>query len=165
MLGPVVENIENELLQPMVDITFDAMAEAGILPPPPPELEGQELKTEFIGMLSQAQRAVSMGSVDRLVGAVASIAAAKQDPSVWDKVDTDKIIDKAANYLGVDPEVIRGDDEVQALREQRAQAMAAQQRQEQAAQAAATAKDLAASPISTDNALGQVVRNFSGLPA
>lgn len=165
MLGPVVENTENELLQPKVDITFDAMIEAGILPPAPPELEGQELKTEFIGLLSQAQRAVSMGSIDRLVGAVASIAAAKQDPSVWDKVDTDKIVDKAATFLGVDPEVIRGDDEVQALRQQRAQAMQAQAAQEQAAQAAATAKDLAATDMSTDNALTNLVRGFSGAPA
>lgn len=165
MLGPVVENVENELLQPMVDITFDAMLEAGILPPPPPELQGQELKTEFIGMLSQAQRAVSMGSVDRLVGAVASIAAAKQDPSVWDKVDTDKIIDKAASYLGSDPEIIRGDDEVKAIREERAAAMRAQAQAEAAQRAAATAKDLAGANLTTDNALGQLVHGFSGLPA
>lgn len=165
MLGPVVENIENELLQPKVDITFDAMMEAGILPPPPPELQGQELKTEFIGMLSQAQRTVAMGGVDRLVGAVASIAAAKQDPSVWDKVNTDKIIDKAASYLGIDPELIRGDDEVDEIRGQRAQMMAAQQQAEAAAQAAETAKTLASAPMNTDNALTNVVRNFSGVPA
>lgn len=162
MLGPVVENIENELLQPMVDITFDAMIEAGILPPPPPEMHGQELKTEFIGLLSQAQRSVSMAGVDRIIGAVASIAAAKQDPSVWDKIDTDKVVDKAASYLGIDPEIIRGDDEVQQLRTQRQQALQQQQQQEQAAQAAATAKDLANSPVSTDNALGQLVHGFSG---
>lgn len=161
MLGPVVENIENELLQPMVDITFDAMVEAGVLPPPPPELEGEELTTEFIGILSQAQRAVSMGSVDRLIGAVASIAAAKQDPTVWDKIDTDKAIDKAAGYLGTDPEILRGDDEVAAMREERAAAMADQMRREQVAQEAATARDLAAADMSGDNALTNVVKGFA----
>jgi hypothetical protein len=160
LLGPVVENIENELLQPMVDITFDAMVEAGILPPPPPEIQGADLKTEFIGMLSQAQRAVSMGSVDRLIGAVASIAAAKQDPSVWDKIDTDKAVDKAATYLGVDPEIVRGEDEVAEIRAARAQQMAAAQKQAEAAQAAATAKDLAAADMTTDNALTNVVQGF-----
>jgi hypothetical protein len=164
ILGPVVENIENELLAPLVDITFDAMLEAGILPPPPPELEGMEVKPEFIGMLSQAQRSVAMGGVDRFVGAVASIAAAKQDPSVWDKVNTDRLIDKAAAYLGIDPELVNADDEVQAIRQQRAEAMVAQQRQEQAAQAAATAKDLAAATVTNDNALGQLVRGFAGVP-
>lgn len=162
MLGPVVENVENEQLAPLIDITFDAAMEAGILPPPPPELEGMELKTEFIGLLSQAQRSVSMSGVDRIIGAVASIAAAKQDPSVWDKIDTDKVVDKAANYLAIDPEIIRGDDEVAAIRQQRAQAMQAQAEAEAAERMAATAKDLAGSPITTDNALGQVVQGFAG---
>lgn len=164
MLGPVVENVETELLQPKVDITFDAMLEAGLLPPPPPELENQELKTEFIGMLSQAQRAVSMGSVDRWVGAVASIAAAKQDPSAWDKVNTDVVIDKAAGYLGIDPEMVNSEDQVDAIREQRAQAQAAAAQQAATAQAAQTAKDLAAAPITPDNALGQLVNGFAGAP-
>lgn len=163
MLGPVVENIETDGLAPVVDITFDACMEAGILPPPPPELAGgMDLNIEFIGLLSQAQRAVSMAGVDRIIGATASIAAAKQDPSVWDKIDTDAVIDKAASYVGVDPEVIRGDDEVAAIREGRAQAQQAAAAQEQAARVAATAKDLAGADMSTDNALTNVVRSFSG---
>jgi hypothetical protein len=166
MLGPVVENTETRQLNPLVDITFDACIEAGLFPPPPPELqeegEGASINVEFIGLLSQAQRAVSMGGVDRIIGAVASIAAAKQDPTVWDKIDTDRVVDKAASYLGVDPEIIRGDDEVAALRQQRAEAMQAAQAQEQAAQAAATAKDLAGADMSTDNALTNVVQGFAG---
>jgi hypothetical protein len=162
MLGPVVENIESEKLTPAVDITFDAMLEAGILPPPPPEMEGVALQPQFIGLLSQAQRSVSMGGVDRWIGAVASIAAAKQDPTVWDKVNTDIVIDKAAGYQGIDPEMVRGDDEVAAIRQARAEAMQAQAQADAAAQAAATAKDMAGADMSTDNALTNVVRGFAG---
>jgi hypothetical protein len=104
-----------------------------------------------------------MGSVDRLVGAVASIAAAKQDPSVWDKIDTDKAIDKAAGYLGVDPEIIRGDDEVEQIRTARAQQMQAQAQAEAAAQAAETANKLAGADMSSENALTNVVQSFSGV--
>jgi hypothetical protein len=162
MLGPVVENTENELLDPLADIAFDACMEMGILPPPPPELEDQDLNVSFIGLLSQAQRSISMSGVDRIIGATASIAAAKQDPSVWDKIDTDQVIDKAAGYLGVDPELIRGADQVQALRERRAQAQAAQEKAAMAQAAAATAKDLAGADMSGDNALTNVLQTFSG---
>jgi hypothetical protein len=167
MLGPVVENVGSELQSPLVDIAFDAGMEAGIFPPPPPELAqiGAELKVEFIGVLAQAQRSVSMSSVDRWIGAVASIAAAKQDQSVWDNVNTDKVISKAGGYLGIDPELENGADEVAQIREGRAQLMAAQQKQEQAAQAAETAKNLAAAPVNTNNALGQLVQGFAGSPA
>ena len=164
MLGPVVENVEGEMLRPLVDIAFDAAAEAGILPPPPPDIAGEELVPQFIGLLSQAQRSVSMAGVDRLVGATASIAAAKQDPSVWDVIDTDEVILKAAGYLGTDPEITRGKDEVQQIREARQQAMQQAQQAQAAQQAAETAKTLAGAPTSTDNALTNVLRGFSGIP-
>jgi hypothetical protein len=163
MLGPTVENLGNGLLHPLVDIAFDAAMEAGILPPPPPEMEGQELKVELIGLLAQAQRSVAMSGVDRIIGATASIAAAKQDPSVWDKINTDKVIDKAAGYVGVDPELIRGEDEVNALRKARADQQAAMAKAAAAQQAAATAKDLASADMSTNNALTNVVNSFSGM--
>ena len=163
MLGPTVENLGTGLLHPMVDIAFDACMEAGVLPPPPPELEGQEIKVELIGLLAQAQRSVSMSGVDRWLGAVGSIAAAKQDPSVWDKVNTDKVADKAAGYLGIDPELIRTEDEVAGMRQARAEQQAAMQKAALAEQASKTAKNLAGSDMSTDNALTNVVRGFSGV--
>lgn len=58
MLGPVLERLHNELLKPLIDITFDYMMEAGIVPPPPEELQGQDLNVELISMLAQAQRAI-----------------------------------------------------------------------------------------------------------
>lgn len=160
MLGPVVEGMEGEL-RVLADIAFDAGMEAGIFPPPPREIQNQELKTEFIGLLSQAQRSVSMASIDRWVGAIASIATAKNDPSVWDKADTDQIADRAADYLGVAPEVVRGDDEVLAIRQARQQLMQQEQQMQQAERAAATAKTLAGADTGGDNALTNVARGFA----
>lgn len=160
MLGPVVENVEDSLHQ-MVDATFDAVAEAGLLPPAPPEMQGADLKVEFIGLLSQAQRAVSMASVDRLIGAVASIATAKNDPSVWDTVDTDIAIGKAGIYLGTDPEILRGRDEIQQIREARQQQIAAAQKAEMIERASAAAKNLAGADMSGDNALTNITRGFA----
>ena len=161
MLGPVVERQQNECLGPLIDIAFDALSEAGALPPVPESIEGMDLEFKYTSVLAQAQRRASMAGVDRIVGAVASIAAAKQDPSVWDKVDTDVIIDKAAGYEGVDAEIIRGKEDTQRIREARAQAQQAQQQMAEAQQAAETAKTLAAAPMTTDNALTNVVKGFA----
>ncbi|MGJ7508689.1 portal protein [Variovorax sp. GT1P44] len=165
MLGPVVERQQNELLAPLVDMTFTYAMEAGILPPPPEELAGQELKLEFVSVLAAAQRATAMAGVDRWIGAAASIAAAKQDPSVWDNVDTDKVIQDAAGYLGISPEQARGADEVAQIREARAQAQQAQAKAQAAEQAANTAKTLSQADMGTDNALTNVVQGFAGAPA
>lgn len=161
MLGPVVERQQNECLGPLIDIAFDGLQQAGALPPIPEALQERELDFKYTSVLAQAQRRAAMAGVDRIVGAVASIAAAKQDPSVWDKVDTDVIIDKAASYEGVDAEMIRGKEDVQRIREARAEAMQQQQQAAAAQQAAETAKTLADAPMTTDNALTNVVRGFA----
>lgn len=150
MLGPVLERLHNELLSPLIDMTFDRMQRAGMLVgqlEPPAELEGMELKVEFVSVLAQAQRAVAAGGVDRLLGTVSSIAAVK--PDVLDKIDFDQVVDDYGEMFGVNPEIIVPDDVVAERRAQRAQQMAAQQ----AAAAAPTVVDAAktASEIDVDN--------------
>lgn len=125
MLGPVLERLHNELLSPLIDITFDMAAKANILPPIPPELEGVDLNVEFISVLAQAQRAVATQGVDRLMGTVANLATLK--PDVLDKINFDQVVDDLGNAYGVNPKIIVPDDQVMALREQRAQAMQAKE--------------------------------------
>lgn len=161
MLGPVVERQQNELLSPLIDITYDALDEFGLLPPIPEQLQDRPLEFRYTSVLAQAQRRAAMAGVDRLIGATASIAAAKQDPSVWDNLDTDKAIQKAGDYEGVDAEILRDKDAIQAIREARQQAMQQQAAAAQAKETAETVKTLADAPITTDNALGQVVRGFA----
>jgi hypothetical protein len=128
MLGPVLERLHNELLDPMISMTFNRMLAAGIVPPPPPQLQGVDLNVEFVSMLAQAQRAIGTNSVDRFVGNLGAIAGMK--PEVLDKFDSDKWADVYADMLGVDPELITADEQVALIRQQRAQQ--AQQEQQMA---------------------------------
>jgi len=161
MLGPVVERQQNELLSPLIDITYDALDEFGLLPPIPEELQDRPLEFRYTSVLAQAQRRAAMAGVDRLIGATASIAAAKQDPSVWDNIDTDKAIQKAGDYEGVDAEILRDKDAIQTIRDARNKAAQAAAEAAQAKETAETAKTLAQAPVTPDNALGQVVRGFA----
>jgi hypothetical protein len=43
MMGPVLERLNNELLYPLVEVTFTHMIEMGALPPAPQELAGMDL--------------------------------------------------------------------------------------------------------------------------
>ncbi len=162
MLGPVLERLQNELLDPLIELTFDQIMEAGILPPPPQELQGQDINVELVSMLAQAQRAIGVNSVDRLIGHIGNLAAAKGDLSVWDKFDSDKDIDGYAEMLGVNPEIIVPDDQVQAIRQQRAQQQAAQQQAAMLNQAADSAQKLAAAKTDQPNALTDATALFSG---
>ena len=160
MLGPVLERLQNEMLDPLIEMTFNRMLDAGIVPPPPPELEGQDLNVEFVSMLAQAQRAVGTNSIDRFVGTLGNIASFK--PDVLDKLNTDKWADLYSDMLGVNPSLIVPADQVDALRQARAQQQQAAQQAEQMAQGASAAKDLAGADTAGKNALTDVTKMFSG---
>lgn len=166
MLGPVLERLHNEFLQPLIDITFDEMIRARIVPPPPPELYEQDLNVEFVSMLAQAQRAVGTQAVDRLIGMIGSVglmqANAGLPASALDKLDVDQSIDAYSEMLGVDPNLIVADDQVAIIRQNRAEQQAAAQKALMAQEAAATAKTMSETDTSGENALTNVLGQFSG---
>lgn len=165
MLGPVLERLHNEMLSPKIDLTFARIVEAGLLPPPPKELQGVDLKVEFVSTLAQAQKMVGLGSLDRLIGTVAQVAAGSGDLGVWDKIDRDQAIDRYADMLGVDPSVIVADDKVAIIRNERAQAQAQAQQAAMVPAGAAAARDLAAADTSGQNALTDILKQVQGYNA
>ena len=160
MLGPVLERLHNELLDPLIDNTFNRMVEAGLVPPAPEELQGMELNVEFVSMLAQAQRAIGTNSVDRYTNTMGMIAQMK--PDVLDKFDADKWANAYAEMLGIDPELIVADKQVAKIRQQRAEAQ--QQAQQQAAQQQAVdnAVKLNDSKQTSDPSMMDMLGQFSG---
>jgi len=156
MLGPVSENLQNEKDRQVIRVLYAQIEAAGIMPPPPPELEGQDFEIEFVSVLAQAQRAVGTSGLNRLIETVGGIAGMK--PDVIDKIDFDQIVDLSADALGVDPSVIVPDEVVAQIRQQRADAQAAA---EGAAVAAETAK-AAASAAQAGTSLDDMISQFSG---
>lgn len=162
MVGPVIERLHNELLSPLIDITFDRMLAADILPPPPAEMEGMDLNVEFVSVLAQAQRAIGTTGIDRLLGTVGAMA--QFDPKYLDKLKGDDVIDAYADYLGVDPDLIEANDKVAIVRQQRAEQQAQMQQLAAAQQMAATAKDAtaAARTAQPDGDVGNMMQQFMG---
>ena len=160
MLGPTIERQHNEELQPLIDGTFARMVEAGIVPPPPEELQGHELRVEYISMLAQAQRAVATSAVDRFVGSLGVVAGIK--PDVVDKFDADRWADEYSDMLGVDPSLIVSGEQVVIVRQQRAAQQQAMTQSAMANQAADTAAKLGGASTQGGNALTDVMQGLTG---
>ncbi len=133
-LGPVLENVFGDQLGPTIDRTFDILAARDELPPPPPELQGTELKVEYISTLAQAQQAVATGAIERGVAFMGQVSAVK--PEALDKLDVDEAIDLYFDAIGAPPSMILADDKVEDIRAQRAQQMQAAQTAQMASQVA-----------------------------
>jgi hypothetical protein len=160
MLGPVLERLHNELLDPLIETTFSRMLEAGVLPPPPEEMQGMELNVEFVSMLAQAQRAIGTNGVDRFVGNLGMVAQYK--PDVLDKFNADEWADAYSDMLGVDPKLIVANDQVAIVRDARNKAAAAQAQTEAMHTQSEVARNLAGAQTTEPSALTNVMDMFSG---
>ena len=160
MLGPVVERLNNELLDPLVETVFERLLSAGLLPPPPEELQGHNLNIEYVSMLSQAQKAVSTNSIDRFVGNLGQIAQLR--PDVLDKFDPDHWADLYSDKLGIDPKLILPGEQVAMVRQQRAQQQQQAQQQEALMNASQTAKNLGQTSTLPGTASGDLLNKMQG---
>jgi len=154
-LGPVLERLHNENLDPAITRTFNIMHRAGILPEPPQALQGMDLRVQFISTLAQAQRAVAIGGIEsmaRFIGGLVQVF-----PGVVDKFDADQAVDEYADATGVPPGVILSDDKVEKIRADKAKASQGEAALAGAGQAANLGKTLAETEVTDRNMLGQVL--------
>lgn len=156
MLGPVLERLHTELLDPLIDRTFDILQSNGVLPPPPEELGGKELNIEYVSVLAQAQRLINTGAIDRITQYTGSIANIW--PGARHKINAEQSVDEYAAALGVDPSIINSDERVAELVQAEQQAQAQAQAQQQAISLASMAKQASDTNVSEDNALGAVMK-------
>ena len=129
MLAPVLGRLMSELLDPIIERTFNIMFRLGMFGPVPEFLVGQNYVIEYVSPLARAQKQEELKSMNFLLSLVSQIAAVKTD--ALDKINTDEAIDIAAELGSVNPRIIRDDKEVQILRKARADAQAQQAELEQ----------------------------------
>src|SRR5262245_53260284 len=117
MLGPVLERIEHELLSPIIERTFSIMSRAGILPPAPQEVQGQNIDIEYVSMLASAQLAAATSGIERTLQIAGGLVGV--DPGVMDNIDIDFAIQKYSNLMNNDPRMIRSPEALRQIRQQR----------------------------------------------
>jgi hypothetical protein len=156
-LGPMLNNLDDDVYGPGIDRIFAIMVRRGLVPPAPPELAGETLKVEYLSIMHQAQKSATLGSKERFAAFATQLVQATEDPSIMDKVNTDELLESYADDAGVPPQTVRSDDEVAGIRQQRAQAAQRAQQAEVAEKEASAANKLAGANMDGDNALTRVV--------
>lgn len=135
-LGPVISAYEPDVLNPVLQRVLQSLDRLGLTPPPPRSLQGVNLpmKIDFISPMANALRQSGAEAARALLAEAAAIFKASGNAEVYDKLDLDQAIDELARALGAPGGIVRSDEDVEALRQQRAQAQAAQQEAQQVMQ-------------------------------
>lgn len=160
ILGPVLERLKNELLDPLIERAFNICNRAGILPPPPEEIQGRELQVSYISMIAQAQKATGLNSIRQAAQFAAELAQiqAATGSEVLDNVDFDGALREGLAAIGATPKMVRAEEDVQAARENRAKQQQALAQQAQMESAVKSAKALSETPLNTGSALDAVAQ-------
>lgn len=161
-LGPVLEQLNEDLLDPLIDITFQRMLEEDMIPEPPDGIQGEKLRVEYISIMAQAQKMVGISSVERLFQFVGQWAAV--DPSVLQKIDSHQGVDVMGDMLSVPPGIIRSDKDAQEIAANQAKAAQQVQAQEGLANIAGAARDLSGATLDGNNVLSQLTGSQQSEP-
>ena len=130
LLGPSIGRFESEGLNPQIEREFAMMMRASsgqfpALPPPPPILARMgigEIDIEYEGPLAQAQKMAKANAIKRVFAVGAEIANLK--PDILDNVNIDLAFREMAEIEGLPSKVMRSEEEIRAIREQRAKVQA-----------------------------------------
>ena len=168
MLGPALETLTDELLDPTIEIVFAERAARGLQRPLPDELQGVELKVEYTSILAQAQRAVGIGTVERVLMIAGSATQATGNLEIMDKFDFDATMEIVHDMAGAPARMLADDDVVAAKREARAKTQQMQQMaaiapaMKQGAEAIKTAGEAVPQDGSALGSLGGVLNGAMG---
>lgn len=131
LVGPVVERLHKELLEPVIARTFALMEEYGALPPIEGDFGGLELEVSFESVLAQAQKLAATSAIDQSWAFV--LNAANADPAALDIVNVDAMLKSYMKRTGMPGACINDDERIAEIRQARREA---QEQAEQAAQIA-----------------------------
>ncbi len=126
LLAPTIGRQQTEMLGPLIEREFDILDSQGLLPPVPDALmeAGGEYEIEYVSPLSRAMKAEEGVGILRTLEMVQPIAAV--DPGVMDNFDTDEITRTLADTNGAPQRIMRSEEEIAGMRDQRNQAQQVQ---------------------------------------
>src|ERR1019366_7179086 len=79
VLGPVLDQLNQDVLDPNFTNLFTFMMRQGAIPPPPQELQGHTIKATYISIMAQAQKLAGVGNIERFTQFVTSTSQAVPD--------------------------------------------------------------------------------------
>jgi len=132
-LGPTVERAQYEILSPLINRGFNIAGRKGMVPPFPMEFadEVQNYKIVYTSPLAEAQKQLGMAPISNFLQTFAGVL--QLAPEARDKVNADRLVDEIGETTGAPAVIFNTEEEIAAIRQQRAEEARRQQQIQDAA--------------------------------
>ena len=121
LLGPTLGRLKTDLLNPLVQRSFNILYRAGQLEEMPQELSAAPLDIEYNGPLPRAQQSDTAMAIEQWLMGLGQMA--QIFPEALDLADTDEAVRAIATLRGVPAKVLRSEQEIAERRGKRQQEM------------------------------------------
>ncbi len=166
MLGPTLERLRSELFQPLIQRVLGIMKRYGKILPTPPLLQGREWEIEMQSSLALAQKSADISAIESIMGFAGNLA--KINPEVLDNLDVDEMLVHNAKLLGVPLSLLRGKEQVLAIRNARKAELRMQEQEQKTWQllekGANTAKVLSEVDLEGKNLASSLAKSMEQMP-
>ena len=155
VMSHMVDQYNYDFFSRNVDVAHYIAEKRKLIPPPPPSIQGMDLKIEFISPMAKSQKVMGLDRIERFMMGMMQYAQIK--PEIRHKINAFELVDVLGDTSAIPPELINDDETANMLMQQEMQqqmAMAQAQQQEQESKAI---KNLAGSEVKEDNALGAIM--------
>lgn len=152
LMGPNIDRIEQEFLDPILFRVHNILNRAGAFPQAPDQLRGRRIRIKYTGPIARARRAARATGILRTVDMVAGMTAIKED--VRDNFDLDGAARDAAELMGWPLHRMRDPEDVAQMRLARAAALAQQAQFERTNEALNTGANVMKALPAAKDALG-----------
>lgn len=157
MMGPILYRLQTELLEPLVSLLFGIALDNKILPIPPQGIGGLPIKIEYTSILAQAQRALGVQQIQRVVAFVQSwIQATGGSSQIALGIDEDQMLREVCNMEGTPARINLDQAAIDQKKEQLAKQQAQQQQMAMAEQASKVGKNIGSIPTGPGTLHGAV---------
>lgn len=141
LLGPHLARIQREFLSPSVAQRFQLLWRAGQLPPPPRELQGHDLRIDYVSPMAAAQKSASAAGTLRVIDA--TVALMQVNPEAADNLNADEALRVLQDGFSAPASVINAPERVAQIRDERRALAQASQALQMGQQGADIAQKLA----------------------
>ena len=100
LLGPVLQRLKTELLDPLIERTYYILWRQGNIPPAPEILHGLEMQAQYISTIAQAQRTSALEPLTQGVNFAQTLTQAA--PQLATQLNFSRALSEGLESLGVD---------------------------------------------------------------
>ena len=159
MLSPALERAD-EYLNDSINRIFGIMMRGGLLPPPPPELEGATLTIDYVSVLAQAQQMIESSKIEQGSAFIQQLSG--MYPEASDILDPDKIGEGYLSAIQLPQRYLRDPKVREQIRKGREEQQRQMAQMAQAQQLEQQGKTLSETSLSGQNALEALLQGPAG---